>query len=470
VTISSKSKGARGEAAEREELVRAARLVEKWSGIALPADRLWVLESELSRLSPDGTLASGLRALEGEGAAVRSRLLAAATIGETYFFRHHGHFELLADLARERILAARPIRVLSAGCSTGEEAWSAAATILSVVPGQGQGDRLRVEGWDLDERRIAIARRGSYSSWSARRGFYGHDRYFTQVGESWRIAPELRQIAHFRQMNLVADRFPPTRRFDVIFFRNVSIYWRSEIADLVFAKLAALLEDDGIICVGPSDPITVVPPWTARMQAAQRIVQRLPTVESTSGAAQPRASATTSYATPAAPIAPRPITSPRESAAAWPVASAPAASSLSALPAASGPAHPASPPAGKFGGERGVGATPIPDAVRADGVSNPADLTWKSSVAALADAGEYARALDLLAHFADPNSPDAKYWEGVLLLSLDRAQEAANRLRQAVFLDPANQLYRRWFAIGLEAAGRMHEAEREYRNLETLRR
>lgn len=406
-----------------DELLRAAALVERWSGIALPAERLWVLESELRRLSPDGSLAAGLAAIEWGDAAVRSRLLASVTIGETYFFRHHGHFEILARLAEERLLDSRPIRVLSAGCATGEEAWSAAATILAAAGHAGRSDRLRVEGWDLDPRRIEIARRGSYSAWSVRRGLFGYDRFFDQHAGRWTVGPALRPLVRFRHLNLVGDPFPADARFDVIFFRNVSIYWRSEVTRHVFEKLAALLEEDGVVFVGPSDPVKVAPPWLDRLEASQRVLSR---------AAKGRTPLAMSPPPPAATAtsSPRPRTH-----------EVPSRASSAGRP----------PP-------------PVPEPAR-----HPDD-GWRDAVLSLADAGEYALALEVLTARADPASSEAKYLEGVLLLNLGRAAEAAARLREAVFFEPDNHLYRRWLAIVLEASGQTREAKREYGILDMPRR
>lgn len=196
-------------------------------------------------------------ALVKEDGAVFDDLMAEVTIGETYFFRESAQFDLLRKTIvpafRARHPADRAFRVWSAGCSTGEEAYSIAITLReSGTPGY-------VAGTDISRTRLAAARRGHFRKWSFR-GVPDPivDRYFTKVGETFVLAPDIVRQVDFRYLNLAADAFPSMSSgvwgMDLILCRNVLIYFDKVTIARVATALLATLADDGWLVLGASDP------------------------------------------------------------------------------------------------------------------------------------------------------------------------------------------------------------------------
>lgn len=183
----------------------------------------------------------------------RSRMIDAVSIGESYFFRHQGHFDLLKSFAQDLAARGLPCRVLCAGSSTGEEAWSAAAVLKSVPAPLGH--QHRVEGWELSRDRIDHAEAGRYNLWSCRRGFYGYDEYFDKTADGYTVCDALRPIVTFSEVNLKNPLVPVGCKFDIVFFRNVSIYFSEDTTRAICRRLGSLIADGGTLFAGPSDPI-----------------------------------------------------------------------------------------------------------------------------------------------------------------------------------------------------------------------
>jgi chemotaxis methyl-accepting protein methylase len=406
-----------------ELLGRIAGQILAETGIQIPEYRWPMVASELRRLGgPD--LAVAVARIEA-APELRRRLIGAVAIPETHLFRHPGHFLALATLARERRAQGKPCRVLSAGCSTGEEAWSAAAVLASVY--QLEGRDFAVEGWDLDPHRLLAAERGYYRSWSVRGGLHGHDAWFRRDGECWEVNPRLRPFVHFRAHNLMLAP-PPGGAFDAIIFRNVAIYWEPATASRVVEQLAARLAQDGLFLPGPSDPV--------RFPTSHWEVSR----DFDSATYRRRLSALSP--TPARPAA-------RPALAAVAPVSAP-------RPPTPRPARPAEPKL-------------APPAARPAPQPDPGHDAWLSAASAHADAGRYRDALDLLCGQSGPLHGPGRLLMGIVMLALDRTDEAFAWIRQAVFLAPDDPACRQWLAVVHERLGRTSEAERERRNAEELR-
>lgn len=395
---------------DRDAAVRAAaRLLHRRLGIEVPEHRMSVLSSELDHLGgPDGPGAALERLLAGEEAPWDA-LIDVMTIPETYFFRQFAHFTLLREVAIARHRDGRPCRVLSAGCSSGEEAWSAAAVLASITA----HPRDAVVGWDVSERRLRAARRGRYGAWSLRAGLRGHERFFVSADEGQEeVAPALRPLVSFARVNLVGPLPSRERSFDVVMLRNVGIYWSEEVAQGALLALAELVASDGLFMLGPSDPgLPRSSPWEHVIEQGARYYRRA--------------------ALPAVVAPPRvPANAPSRPAGARPAALQPRERPKRAT--------------------RPVPARDVFDDVRA-----------------LADVGRTADALALLDGVSAP-SARARLWRGILLLDLQRADEAVRVLRQGVFLEPREATFRQWLAHAYEAAGLAAEAARERRNAQEL--
>lgn len=227
-------------------------------GLKVPAYRRALVERESRRLDSPGET----RRTKG----MLLDLVASLASPETYFFRHPDHFRALHDLAMRRKANGQPCRVLSAGCSTGEEAWSAAA-VLAEAYGLAARQRVRVDAWDVLEERIGRARTGRYGSWSQRIGLCGYEAHFTRQGDALVVPPRLRSLVGFDVVNLAADEWPAEdSAYDAIFFRNVSLYFRPQVAARVRGRLAGRLAEDGLFFLGPSDGLAEAPRRTRRSQ------------------------------------------------------------------------------------------------------------------------------------------------------------------------------------------------------------
>lgn len=196
------------------------------------------------------------RVVQGDPDAVRA-FSSAVTVGETYFFRDPAHFELLRE--RLRALAARrdgrTIRLWSAGCATGEEAYSMAIVARETF-GERFFERVAVLATDLNPAFLALAREGVYRAWSFRAAASLRERWFEAHGNAWRIAPELHRALTFSLFNL-HDVLAPSapRGFDVVFCRNVLIYFDRDMTERVARGFARALFEDGVLVTGPSDPL-----------------------------------------------------------------------------------------------------------------------------------------------------------------------------------------------------------------------
>jgi chemotaxis protein methyltransferase CheR len=205
--------------------------------------------------------------------ALECAIAEAMTINETSFFRDSHPFELLRTELLPKLIEARRmtrgLRFWSAACSTGQESYSLAMLLIEHFP-MLVGWNLRVEGTDLNSEVVERAQAGRYHRIEINRGLPARFvvRYFDHIGEDWVIKPEVRKHCNFRQANLCGPRLPFNRvgdRFDVIFLRNVMLYFSQETRKALLVGIHRLLAPDGILFLGcseqPADPSI----WTATL-------------------------------------------------------------------------------------------------------------------------------------------------------------------------------------------------------------
>ena len=185
-------------------------------------------------------------------------LVAELTIGETYFFRDRSQFEVLDTYVLPQLAgraAQQPLRVWSAGCATGEEAYSLAIWLDHA----GLSQRATVLGTDISRARLQQAQKARYRNWSLR-GVPDDEiaRYFRRVGRDFEVAARFTHAVEFAYLNLAEDVYPSLASgvwgMDIIFCRNVLIYFDEEIVRRVSRQLIAALSDDGWLLLGASDP------------------------------------------------------------------------------------------------------------------------------------------------------------------------------------------------------------------------
>jgi chemotaxis protein methyltransferase CheR len=182
------------------------------------------------------------------------------TINETYFFREPEQIRLLVDYLAPRFLAAhdgkKPVRILSAGCSSGEEPYTLAMALMDKY-GTSVAKLFSFTGGDIDSTVLTKARNARYTDFS----FRGvpeeiKQRYFDKDRWGRVLKEQVRSLVSFHELNLLARDFPPALRdFDIIFFRNVSIYFDTPTRKIIQRNLASLMKDDGILVIGTAETL-----------------------------------------------------------------------------------------------------------------------------------------------------------------------------------------------------------------------
>ncbi|TQF13807.1 chemotaxis protein CheR [Myxococcus llanfairpwllgwyngyllgogerychwyrndrobwllllantysiliogogogochensis] len=191
--------------------------------------------------------------------AAMDDLLTELTIGETYFFRTPEHFEFLRRVVlpalRERHGPDYTVKMWSAACSSGEEPYSMAALLMS----EGWGEHMAVYATDVSRASLARARRGHYGEWSMRGPWAERMRvHLRPEGRQYVLSPEVKQRVRFSYLNLALDTWPSPDsgiwKLDVVFCRNVLIYFNGSTIEAVARRLHASLGEGGVLFTGPSDP------------------------------------------------------------------------------------------------------------------------------------------------------------------------------------------------------------------------
>ena len=205
--------------------------------------------------------------------ALERAIAEAMTINETSFFRDARPFELLRSELLPKLIDARRtqrgLRFWSAACSSGQEGYSLAMLMLEHFPMLVNWN-IRIEGTDLSAEVVDRAQVGRYPRIEINRGLPARFivRYFDHVGEHWEIKQEVRKLCNFRQANLCAPQLPfnrSTDRFDVIFLRNVMLYFSQDTRKTLLAGIHRLLAPDGILFLGSSEQPADPSIWTATL-------------------------------------------------------------------------------------------------------------------------------------------------------------------------------------------------------------
>ena len=245
-----------------EDMDLLAALARQRAGLRIESDKAYLVESRLNPLARR----EGFDSIEAMIAALRSHredrliwaVVEALTLNETAFFRDREVFaqlrdELLPTLSK--LAPKRPIRIWSAACSTGQEVYSLAMTAAEardIAPGA----RFEFFGSDISDRCLEKAQSGLYTQFEVQRGLpiTMMVKHFEKVDEMWRISPKLRSSIRFKKMNLLED-LRSVGRQDVIYCRNVLIYFDLETKKRVLEQMATLLADDGCLFLGAAETV-----------------------------------------------------------------------------------------------------------------------------------------------------------------------------------------------------------------------
>jgi len=233
------------------------------SGLVMEPSKQYLVESRVMPIVRRERL-SGLEELvqllqRGQSPKLAKDVVEAMTINETYFFRDKTPFDQFRSTMLPALLAARQnekrLRIWSAAASTGQEAYSL-AMIIDEFASRMPGWKVEIVATDLADTVLDKARKGVYSQFEVQRGLPTPMllRHFNQMGESWQISDHIRSKVTFRQLNLLSD-FDILGRFDVIYCRNVLIYFDTARKADILGRMTRSLAPDGYITLGASESL-----------------------------------------------------------------------------------------------------------------------------------------------------------------------------------------------------------------------
>jgi chemotaxis protein methyltransferase CheR len=240
------------------------QLLRERSGLMLSAEKQYLAESRLLPVARKHGLA-GLGELVGKlkvttaAAPLTVEVIEAMTTNESFFFRDKIPFEHFRAVIMPALLAARArekrIRIWCTACATGQEPYSLAMSLKSIGPALA-GWRVEIVATDLSNEVLAKAKAGIYNQFEVQRGLPIQSlvKFFTQVGEAWQIAEEIRAMVKFRPLNLLND-FSPLGTFDLVFCRNVLIYFGQDTKIGVLNRIAKQMPSDGFLILGAAETV-----------------------------------------------------------------------------------------------------------------------------------------------------------------------------------------------------------------------
>ena len=249
-------------------------LVDDLCGIYWDASKSYLIESRLSTIMSRSGCANYVdfarKVKAGLAPELKADVIDAVTTHETLWFRDSSPFEALKHKLVPELIDAkakspfpRRLRLWSAACSTGQEPYSIAMTLADLIPNIHTWD-VQIVGSDISAASVATASRGLYGEMEISRGMTpAHlQKYFDRQGAHWKIKDELRSLCSFHVRNL-HDPFVGLGPFDVIFCRNVAIYFTLDDRRNVFERMAATLNPGGWLLAGSSESLTELGPrWT----------------------------------------------------------------------------------------------------------------------------------------------------------------------------------------------------------------
>jgi chemotaxis protein methyltransferase CheR len=237
------------------------KFLKERSGLDLSSDKQYLVESRLIPLARRAGLADLtelVQKIKTGAEALTSDVVEAMTTNETFFFRDKIPFDHLRQTILPGLVQARAhrrsLRIWCAASSTGQEPYSIAMYVKEFAPLASW--RVEIVATDLSHEVLEKSKAGIYSQFEVQRGLPIQMlvKYFTQTGELWQLNPDIRAMVTHRQLNLLAD-FSHMGTFDVIFCRNVLIYFDHETKTDIFERLARSIEPDGVLTLGAAESV-----------------------------------------------------------------------------------------------------------------------------------------------------------------------------------------------------------------------
>lgn len=272
-----------------EEARALSQYIYSLCGVHLDETKGYLLENRLAPLLQENSCGSFsefyLKARSDSTKTLPRKIVDAVTTGETSFFRDSAPFDLLQFKLLPELLDRRKkmnpsglpisLRIWSAACSSGQEVYTT-AIVLRETLGNPANYSIHLLGTDISDQAIAKASYGVFSRMEIERGLTQErlQRNFTSVENGWKIKDEIRGMASFRKLNLMED-FSALGRFDIIFCRNVAIYFTEADKVRLFSKLGKALASDGALIIGSTESLTGLCPQFEAMRYLRSVYYRL---------------------------------------------------------------------------------------------------------------------------------------------------------------------------------------------------
>jgi chemotaxis protein methyltransferase CheR len=239
------------------------KLLKERSGLDLSPDKQYLVESRLVPLARKAGLAGITELVQkmkaGSADALTADVVEAMTTNETFFFRDKIPFDHLKDTMLPALLQARSarrsLRIWCAASSTGQEPYSIAMCLKALGPAIA-GWKTDIVATDLSQGVLEKSKAGIFSQFEVQRGLPIQMlvKHFTQIGDMWQLNPDIRAMVQHRQLNLLQD-FGHLGTFDVIFCRNVLIYFDQDTKAGIFERLSRVVEPDGFMVLGAAESV-----------------------------------------------------------------------------------------------------------------------------------------------------------------------------------------------------------------------
>ena len=238
------------------------KLLKERSGLDLSADKQYLVESRLIPLARRAGLsgiAELVQKMKNGAEALTTDVVEAMTTNETFFFRDKIPFDHLRDTILPQLVPARTnrraLRIWSAASSTGQEPYSIAMCLREFGPALS-GWRIEIVATDLSQEVLEKSKAGIYSQFEVQRGLPIQMlvKYFKQTGDLWQLNADIRGMVQHKQLNLLHD-FSGLGKFDIIFCRNVLIYFDQDTKIRIFERLSKMLEADGTLMLGAAETV-----------------------------------------------------------------------------------------------------------------------------------------------------------------------------------------------------------------------
>jgi len=240
------------------------KFLEDACGIVLGDNKQYLVTSRLTKLISDNEIDSFstlMKRMKVDG-KLRHRIMDAMTTNETSWFRDVYPFDILKEKLLPELIKteSRTIRIWSAACSTGQEPYSLSMMVqeyLQSKPGSLSTNAVQIIGTDISPSVLAVAKSGVYEGVAVSRGLPQERkaRFFRETSAGWEVSADIKKRVSFRELNLMQN-YTLLGRFDIIYCRNVLIYFSIELKRDILARMANCLNPGGFLVLGGSESIT----------------------------------------------------------------------------------------------------------------------------------------------------------------------------------------------------------------------